>query len=75
VRSITVYGFLLVLLRITDKRQSGQLSPFDLMLLLVPSNAEQNPMNAGDNSWVSGMVSAATLVAVNVVIALVTTRN
>jgi len=65
VRSVVVYGFLLVLLRITGKRQVGQLAPFDLVLLLVLSNAVQNSMNAGDNSLVGGLISATTLVALN----------
>src|SRR6266540_3653043 len=49
-RGVVVYLFLIVLLRLTGKRQVGQLSPFDLVLLLVLSNAVQNSMNAGDNS-------------------------
>ena len=39
--------------------------PFDLVLLLVLSNAVQNSMNGGDNSLIGGLVSAATLVALN----------
>ena len=74
-RGIVVYGFLLVLLRVTGKRQVGQLSPFDLVLLLVLSNAVQNSMNGGDNSLLGGMISAATLVAINFVMALVTAGN
>jgi len=65
VRAGAVYVFLLLLLRLTGKRQVGQLSPFDLVLLLVLSNAVQNSMNAGDNSLVGGLISAATLVALN----------
>ena len=64
-RAAVVYVFLLALLRITGKRQIGQLAPFDLVLLLVLSNAVQNSMNAGDNSLVGGLVSATTLVVVN----------
>lgn len=67
VRAGIVYVFLLVLLRLTGKRQVGQLAPFDLVLLLVLSNAVQNSMNAGDNSLVGGLVSAGTLVALNFV--------
>ncbi len=65
VRACIVYAFLFVLLRVTGKRQIGQLAPFDLVLLLVLSNAVQNSMNAGDNSLVGGLISAATLVALN----------
>jgi len=65
VRGGIVYVFLLVLIRLTGKRQIGQLAPFDLVLLLVLSNAVQNSMNAGDNSLLGGLISAATLVALN----------
>src|SRR5690348_12802746 len=64
-RSVIVYGFLLVLLRITGKRQVGQLAPFDLVLLLVLSNAVQNAMNGGDNSITGGIILASTLVILN----------
>lgn len=74
-RSVAVYAFLLVLLRLTGKRQVGQLAPFDLVLLLVLSNAVQNSMNAGDNSLVGGLISAATLVGVNLLVGLATYRS
>lgn len=74
-RGLVVYAFLIVLLRLTGKRQIGQLSPFDLVLLLILSNAVQNSMNAGDNSLVGGLISAATLVAVNYFMGLVTFKS
>ena len=74
-RSAVVYVFLIVLLRFTGKRQIGQLAPFDLVLLLVLSNAVQNAMNGGDNSVLGGLVSASTLVALNSVVAVVTARS
>ena len=61
VRGIVVYLFLLVFMRLTGKRQTGQYEPFDLILLLILSNAVQNSMNAGDNSLVGGLISASTL--------------
>src|SRR5262245_57507750 len=64
-RGSVVYLFLLVLLRVTGKRQIGQLAPFDLVLLLVLSNAVQNSMNGGDNSLIGGLISAGTLVGAN----------
>ena len=39
VRALLVYVFLIGLLRVTGRRQVGQLAPFDLVLLLVLSNA------------------------------------
>jgi uncharacterized membrane protein YcaP (DUF421 family) len=75
VRSAVVYGFLLILLRLTGKRQVGQLAPFDLVLLLVLSNAVQNSMNGGDNSLIGGLISAFVLVGLNYVIGVVTFRS
>src|SRR5258705_11178376 len=57
VRGVIVYGFLLVILRLTGKRQVGQLAPFDLVLLLGLSNAVQNSMNGGGNSITGGGIS------------------
>ena len=74
-RGAVVYAFLLILLRLTGKRQVGQLAPFDLVLLLVLSNAVQNSMNAGDNSLVGGLISATTLVAFNYLVGIATFRS
>lgn len=74
-RGIIIYFFLLVLLRVTGKRQVGQLSPFDLVLLLVLSNAVQNAMNAGDNSVTGGLIVAATLVGLNYFVGLATYKS
>ena len=74
-RGIIIYVFLIILLRLTGKRQIGQMSPFDLVLLLVLSNAVQNSMNGGDNSVVGGMISAVTLVGVNWLVGLLTFRS
>ncbi len=73
-RGVAVYLFLLVFLRLTGKRQTGQYAPFDLVLLLILSNAVQNSMNAGDNSLVGGLISAATLIACHVALAHLTFR-
>ena len=63
--SAVVYTVLIILLRVTGKRQIGQLAPFDLVLLLVLSNAVQSSMNGGDNSIVGGLISAVTLIVLN----------
>src|ERR1700726_3708823 len=74
-RGIIIYVFLLVLLRLTGKRQVGQLAPFDLVLLLVLSNAVQNAMNGGDNSLLGGVISAVTLVGLNYLVGLATYKS
>ena len=74
-RAVIVYGFLLILLRLTGKRQIGQLAPFDLVLLLVLSNAVQNSMCGGDNSVSAGLILATVLIALNGLIGWLTFRN
>ncbi len=72
VRGVVVYLFLLVFLRLTGRRQIGQYDPFDLILLLILSNAVQNSMNAGDNSLVGGLISALTLIGCHVLMSQLT---
>ena len=74
-RGVIVYVFLIALLRFTGKRQIGQLAPFDLVLLLVLSNAVQNAMNGGDNSVLGGLISASVLVALNWAAGLATYKS
>ncbi len=74
-RGVIIYVFLIILLRLTGKRQIGQMAPFDLVLLLVLSNAVQNSMNGGDNSVIGGMISAVTLVGLNWLIGILTFRS
>ncbi len=64
-RGIIVYAFLLVLIRITGRRQTGMMTPFDFILLLILSNTVQNAMNGGDNSLGGGLFLAGTLVVIN----------
>lgn len=64
-RGLFFYFFLILILRSTGKRQIGQMSPFDLVLLMVLSNAVQNSMTGGDNSVTSGLILAVTLVVAN----------
>ncbi|HET6438897.1 MAG TPA: YetF domain-containing protein [Anaeromyxobacter sp.] len=64
-RAVVVYAFLLLVLRLAGRRELGQMTSSDLVLLLVISNAVQNSINAGDNSLTAGLVSAITLVLLN----------
>jgi uncharacterized membrane protein YcaP (DUF421 family) len=74
-RGLIVYTFLIVMLRLTGKRQVGQLAPFDLVLLLVLSNSVQNAMNGGDNSVTGGVISATTLIVLNGIVSRLTFQS
>jgi len=64
-RSIIIYLFILLAFRFTGKRQVGQLTPFDLVLLLIISNVVQNAVIGNDNSLGGGLIGAVTILALN----------
>jgi uncharacterized membrane protein YcaP (DUF421 family) len=69
VRTAVIYGFRLVAFRLAGKRQLGQMSPFDLIVLLVISNAVQNSLIGNDNSLGGGLIAATALLVMNGVVA------
>lgn len=68
-RSVVVYLFILVALRFTGKRQVGQLTPFDLVVLLILSNVVQNAIIGNDNSLTGGLIGAVTILVLNFLVA------
>jgi len=68
-RTAVVYGIVLLGVRLSGKREVGQMTPFDLTLLLLLSNAVQNAMTGPDTSLVGGIVAACTLLIMNYVVA------
>ena len=74
-RTAVVYLALLVGLRITGKRQVGQFTPFDLLLLLLLANSVQNAMVGPNETLWGGLVAAGTLLALNGVVAAVAWRT
>lgn len=74
-RAAVGYLFLLALFRIAGKRQVGQLTPFDLIVLMVVSNVMQNAMIGADNSMTGGMIGVGMIVLLNGAFALLASRN
>jgi uncharacterized membrane protein YcaP (DUF421 family) len=73
-RTAVVYAVVLILLRVAGKRELGQMSPVDLVVILVIANAVQNAMTGGDNSLIGGVIAASTLVAMNLAVARIGQR-
>lgn len=71
-RALIVYVFLVVAFRIFGKRQLGQLTPFDLIVLLTISNVVQNAMIGDDNSLGGGLIGASTILVANLALAYLT---
>jgi uncharacterized membrane protein YcaP (DUF421 family) len=68
IRSVCVYGFVLIAIRLAGKKELSQLSVADLVLIMLVSNAVQNAM-VGDNvSLAGGLVAAAVLFLVDLIL-------
>ena len=74
-RTAVVYIVVLAGVRLSGKREVGQMTPFDLTLLLLISNAVQNAMTGSDTSLLGGVVAAATLLVLNYLVAEVSGGN
>jgi uncharacterized membrane protein YcaP (DUF421 family) len=68
-RTAVIYTVVLAGVRLSGKREVGQMTPFDLTLLLLLSNAVQNAMTGPDTSLIGGVVAAATLLVLNYFVA------
>lgn len=74
-RTSAVYLLVLLGIRITGKREVGQMTPFDLTLLLLLSNSVQNAMTGPDTSLMGGVVAAVVLLIMNYLLAEVSGLN
>ena len=73
-RSAIVYVAIVAGMRLTGTRQLGQMTPFDLVLVLLIANAVQNAMVGSDVTVLGGIVAAATLLVMNRAVSLATDR-
>lgn len=67
-RSVVVYLFIVIAIRIFGKREITQLSVIDLVFILLISNSVQNAMIGPDTSLLGGIVAAAALFVINTVL-------
>lgn len=74
-RTGVIYLLVLIGVRLSGKREVGQMTPFDLTLLLLLSNSVQNAMTGPDTSLAGGAVAAATLLVLNYLVANVAGGN
>ena len=74
-RTIVVYLFLLVVLRLAGKREMGQLSVFELVLVLVIANAVQNAMVGANVTIWGGLVAVLALIVTDRTLRFVADRN
>lgn len=68
-RAVVGYAFLLIAFRVLGRRELGRLTNFDLVVVLVVANVMQNAMIGEDTSLTGGLIGAATVLGLNVMIA------
>jgi uncharacterized membrane protein YcaP (DUF421 family) len=74
-RTGVIYLVVLIGVRLSGKREVGQMTPFDLTLLLLISNSVQNAMTGPDTSLAGGVVAASTLLVLNYVVGSLSGAN
>lgn len=73
-RGALIYIGVLLMLRLSGKREVGQFTPFDLALLLIISEAVSPALSANEESWTGAMLLVATMLVVNWLISLLTLK-
>ena len=66
--SIAVYFFIILAIRLFGKKELAQLSVYDLVFILLISNAVQNAMVGPDSTLTGGLVAAGSLFVVNFIL-------
>src|SRR5204863_5731651 len=67
-KSVAVYLFVVIAIRLFGKKELAQLSVIDLVFILLISNSVQNAMVGADTSLVGGVLAASSLFLVNFVL-------
>ena len=65
IRAVAVYLVMLVMLRVFGKREVGQFTLFDLVLVLLVANAVQPAMTGPDTSLAGGLLIIVVLMLAN----------
>ena len=74
-RVVVVYAVVLGMVRLSGKRALGQITPFDVLLIVLLGNAVQNALLGEDTSLAGGLLLAATLIAINYAVGWLVSRS
>lgn len=75
VRSALIYAAVVIGLRLSGKREIGQMTVLDLVVLLLIANAVQNAMVGADTSLLGGLLAGGTLLILNRLLATIRVRS
>ncbi|SHG52743.1 DUF421 domain-containing protein [Massilia sp. CF038] len=74
-RAVIVFCVLLIMVRVSGRRTVGQFTPFDLLVVMLLSEAVSNSLSGGDDSVLGGLIIAGTLVALNMSVAYMSSHS
>jgi uncharacterized membrane protein YcaP (DUF421 family) len=74
-RGAIVYLVLLVMVRVSGRRTVGQFTPFDLLVVMLLSESVSNALTGGDHSIGGGLIVAVVLVALNMLMAFLSSHS
>jgi uncharacterized membrane protein YcaP (DUF421 family) len=75
IRAVIVFSVLLFMVRVSGRRTVGQFTPFDLLVVMLLSEAVSNSLSGGDQSVIGGLIIAGTLVALNMFASYLTSHS
>lgn len=74
-RAAIIYGALLAMVRLSGRRTVGQFTPFDLLVVMLLSEGVSGALNGGEESVTGGLISAVSLISLNMLVAFLTSRS
>lgn len=75
IRSVSVYFFMIIALRIFGKKELSQLNTADIILILLISNSVQNAMVGSDSTLLGGLTAALALFLINLILKKVMNKS
>lgn len=74
-RALLAYSILLLMMRVTGKRTVGQFTPFDLLVVMLVSEAAGPSMTGGDQSPFGGLLVCLILLAMNAIVGTIVAKS
>ena len=74
-RAALIYFALFIMVRVSGKRTVGQFTPFDLLVVMLLSEAVSNGLSGGEDSVTGAWILAAALIVMNGLVGFVSSRS
>ena len=74
-KTLAVYAFLILGLRLSGRRELGQMTLYDVVTIIILGNAVQNAMLNSDNTLVGGLIAATVLLGANRLFGVIMRRS